>query len=134
MTVIKQTGKPFSEFLRGGKTSRNFDIVYILLDLPRDILYDRINKRVDLMIIAGLDTEARKLYPFRDLKAMQTVGFKELFEYFDGNITLSSAIDLIKRNTRRYAKRQMTWFRNRGEWNVFSPNDLEGVLKLISKY
>lgn len=115
LSVIEATGKQFSSFLKGKQSSSDFEFVKILLELPRDVLYHRIESRVDEMIKAGLVDEAKGLFEYRHLNSLQTVGYKELFDYFDGEITLEEAIELIKRNTRRYAKRQMTWFRNRGE-------------------
>ena len=90
---------------------RDFDIVKVGIDYPREELYDRINRRVDMMIEEGLEAEARAMLPHRHLNALQTVGFSEMFDYFDGVISKEEAIELIKRNSRRYAKRQMTWFR-----------------------
>lgn len=109
--VCLTTGKPYSSLRKGGVKARNFEIVKVGVDYPREELYDRINRRVDMMIEAGLEAEARAMYPLRHLNALQTVGFSELFDYFDGKISREEAIELIKRNSRRYAKRQMTWFR-----------------------
>lgn len=133
LSVIKQTGKPFSSFLGKEKNKRDFDIEYILLDLPREILYDRINKRVDKMLENGLENEVMKLEPFKEEKALQTVGYQELFSFYDGEITFEEAINLIKRNSRRYAKRQLTWFRNREEWKTYSPNDFDLVLNYLKE-
>ncbi len=130
LSVIEATGKKFSSFLKGKQNSNDFEFVKILLELPRDILYRRIEDRVDEMIKSGLVDEAKGLLEYRHLNSLQTVGYKELFAYFDGEISLEEAIELIKRNTRRYAKRQMTWFRNRGEWSVFSPKQKDEILKL----
>ncbi len=105
------TGKPYSSFLSGKKKERNFVIEKIGLERPREILYERINKRVDIMIEDGLEEEARKVYHLKHLNSLNTVGFKEMFSYFDGEITRERAIELIKQNSRHYAKRQMTWFR-----------------------
>ena len=133
LSVIDFTGKKFSHFLKGKSKKRNFITVFIRLDLPRDILYQRINTRVDDMVNAGLIDEARTLYPHRKLKALQTVGYKELFDFFDGKISETEAIELIKRNTRRYAKRQITWFGNRGSWNVFSPFQIQEIMRFVEK-
>ncbi len=111
LEVSIASGKPYSDFRCGEKCSRNFEIVKVGIDMPREQLYDRINRRVDLMVSEGLEAEARGLYPHRDLNALQTVGYREFFDYFDGQVTRDEAIELIKRNSRRYAKRQMTWFR-----------------------
>ena len=105
------TGKPYSSFLTFKKKERDFEIEKIGLERPREELYDRINKRVDVMIAEGLEEEARKVYHLKHLNSLNTVGFKEMFAYFDGEITRERAIELIKQNSRHYAKRQMTWFK-----------------------
>ncbi|HMI08661.1 MAG TPA: tRNA (adenosine(37)-N6)-dimethylallyltransferase MiaA [Flavobacterium sp.] len=105
------TGKPYSSFLSQKKNTRSFSPIVIGLEAERQIMYDRINHRVDLMMEAGLLAEAEKLYPNKTLNALQTVGYRELFSYFDGDFTLEFAISEIKKNTRRFAKRQMTWFK-----------------------
>lgn len=111
LEVCLATGQPYSSFLTRENRERNFTPIIIGLDAPRDILYDRINSRVDIMVREGLVEEARRLYPHRDLNALQTVGYRELFRYFDGEGSLEEALDEIKKNTRRFAKRQLTWFR-----------------------
>ena len=111
LAVIRATGQPFSAFKSGENKERPFSIDYHILQPDRDQLYDRINRRVDHMMELGLLEEARALYPFRHLKALETVGYSELFAYFDGACTLQEAIDKIKQHTRNYAKRQTTWFR-----------------------
>lgn len=105
------TGKPYSTFLSGKRKERDFEIEKIGLERPREELYDRINRRVDQMIADGLEEEARKVYHLRHLNSLNTVGFKEFFSYFSGEITRERAIELIKQNSRHYAKRQMTWFK-----------------------
>lgn len=110
LEVCLQTGLPYSSFRSGEQKKRGFNIVKIGTLMDRDVLYERINLRVDKMMEAGLEAEARALYPLRHLNSLQTVGYRELFEYFDGDITKGEAVELIKRNSRRYAKRQMTWF------------------------
>ena len=105
------TGKPYSTFLSGKRKERDFEIEKIGLERPREELYDRINKRVDIMIADGLEEEAKKVYHLRHLNSLNTVGFKEMFAYFDGEISRERAIELIKQNSRHYAKRQMTWFK-----------------------
>ena len=132
LSVIEQTGIPFSKFLNKKNNDFKYNTLNILLQLPRDILYERINKRVDAMIEKGLIEEARQLYEYKNLKALNTVGYKELFDYFDNKISQEEAINLIKRNTRRYAKRQMTWFNNRGNWNVFSRGDFDKIYKFVA--
>jgi tRNA dimethylallyltransferase len=105
------TGKPYSSFLNQAKTNRNFTPIIIGLEAERSVMYDRINQRVDIMINDGLLAEAEKLYPHKELNALQTVGYRELFAHFDGERTLNFAIDEIKKNTRRFSKRQLTWFK-----------------------
>lgn len=113
------------------KAPRIFRPIKICLEMEREKLYHRINTRVDQMISDGLIDEAKELYPHKGLKALQTVGYQELFSYFDKEIDLNEAIRLIKRNSRRYAKRQMTWFRNQGNWEYIFPN-IEKVLNKIN--
>ncbi|MFD2602102.1 tRNA (adenosine(37)-N6)-dimethylallyltransferase MiaA [Flavobacterium suzhouense] len=105
------SGKPYSSFLNVKKNSRNFTPIVIGLEADRELMYDRINKRVDIMVESGLIEEAKSVYPNKKLNALQTVGYRELFSHFDGEFTLDFAIEEIKKNTRRFAKRQMTWFR-----------------------
>ncbi len=105
------TGKPYSTFLNFDKKERNFETIIIGLQADRENIYEKINNRVDAMINAGLLAEAEKLYPNRNLNALQTVGYRELFEFFDEKISLEFAIAEIKKNTRRFAKRQLTWFK-----------------------
>ena len=105
------SGKPFSSFRKQQIKKRNFKTVKIILNREREELYSRINKRVDEMMTEGLLEEVKKLYDHKDCNALQTVGYRELFAYFDGEWDLETAIEEIKKNTRRYAKRQMTWFR-----------------------
>ncbi|MBA4134842.1 MAG: tRNA (adenosine(37)-N6)-dimethylallyltransferase MiaA [Flavobacterium sp.] len=105
------SGKPYSSFIGQKKNSRNFTPIVIGLEAEREVMYDRINQRVDLMLQEGLLTEAEQLYPHKALNALQTVGYRELFEYFDGIVTLDQAVENIKMNTRRFAKRQITWFK-----------------------
>ncbi|MGH2666687.1 tRNA (adenosine(37)-N6)-dimethylallyltransferase MiaA [Flavobacterium sp.] len=109
--VCLSTGKPYSSFLNKEKNKRNFTPIVIGLEADRQIMYDRINQRVHLMMTMGLLKEAKSLYPNKTLNALQTVGYRELFDYFDGTISLDFAIEEIKKNTRRFSKRQMTWFK-----------------------
>lgn len=109
--VCLGTGKPYSSFLNQKKNNRNFTSILIGLEADRNIIYDRINQRVEIMMKNGLLEEAQNLYPNRELNALQTVGYRELFSYFDGEFTLSFAIEEIKKNTRRFSKRQLTWFK-----------------------
>lgn len=111
LEVKLSTGKSIRNFQSGKKAIRNFQIKNINLEIPRDELYKRINQRVKVMMQDGLLKEAESLFPYRHLNALQTVGYRELFEYIDGNISLDNAIELIKKNTRHFAKRQITWFK-----------------------
>lgn len=114
--------KPYSSFLNSKKNQRNFTPIFIGLEADREIIYDRINKRVDIMIANGLLDEAKNLYPNKHLNALQTVGYRELFDYFDGKTTLEFAIEEIKKNTRRFAKRQLTWFKRNPDILWFNYN------------
>ena len=129
--VCLTTGQPYSSLRKGGSKQRDFEIVKVGIDYPREELYDRINRRVDIMIADGLEAEARAMLPQRHLNALQTVGFSELFDYFDGTISREEAIELIKRNSRRYAKRQMTWFRRDKEIQWFTKPKPEEVVAYI---
>jgi tRNA dimethylallyltransferase len=111
LEVNLSTGKSILDFQSGGKIKRDFEIKNMVMDVPRDQLYGNINHRVDMMMEEGLLAEAEKLLSFRQLNALQTVGYKELFDYFDGKISLDHAVAEIKKNTRRFAKRQITWFK-----------------------
>lgn len=128
LEVCLQTGRPFSEQRTGARRRRDFRIIKVGVTLPREELYARIDRRVDAMMNAGLEAEARALYPYRTLNSLQTVGYRELFDYFDGRITQSEAVELIKRNTRRYAKRQLTWFRRDAEIRWFAPDEDEAII------
>ena len=131
--VCLTTGQPYSSLRKGGTKKRDFEIVKVGIDYPREELYDRINRRVDLMIEAGLEAEARAMLPQRHLNALQTVGFSELFDYFDGAISKEEAIEMIKRNSRRYAKRQMTWFRRDKDIRWFTKPTAEEVIDYLTK-
>lgn len=132
LEVCITSGKPYSEQRKGTKQTRPFRIIKIGTDLPRDILYERINLRVDMMIADGLEAEARAMLPKRHLNALQTVGYREMFDYFDGKCSLDEAVELIKRNSRRYAKRQLTWFRRDADIAWFSPHDIEPIISHIN--
>jgi tRNA dimethylallyltransferase len=126
------TGKPYSSFLNQEKAQRNFSPIIIGLETNREELYNRINLRVDEMIVNGLVEEAQNLYKFRNLNALQTVGYRELFDYFDGKISLEFAIEEIKKNTRRFAKRQLTWFKKTDkvywfDYKVNTSNIIESI-------
>ena len=111
LSFIRSTGRSITEYRTSTRKGRPFRIIKIGLELPREILYERINKRVDVMMQEGLLEEVRSLLPYRDLKNLQTVGYSELFDHLEGNCTLAEATDKIKQHTRNYAKRQMTWFK-----------------------
>ncbi len=126
------TDKPYSHYLGLQTKKRSFDAVKIGLQADREVIYDRINKRVDLMMLQGLLEESQSLYEHRDLNALQTVGYKELFAYFDGLYSLEEAVNEIKKNTRRFAKRQGTWFRRDPEITWFDyKTDLDEILSFI---
>ena len=108
--ICLQAGVPYSTLRTGKAKPRDFEIVKIALNLPREELFDRINRRVDAMVEQGLEEEARRVYPLRHLNSLNTVGFKEMFAYFDGTMERGVAIERIKKNTRVYAKKQLTWF------------------------
>ncbi len=118
------SGKPYSSYLNQKKSSRNFKTIYIGIEAEREVIYDRINKRVDLMIEDGLLKEVEPLFPNKSLNALQTVGYKEMFNFLEGKWSLDFAIDEIKKNTRRFAKRQLTWYRKNPEifWVNFNKN------------
>jgi tRNA dimethylallyltransferase len=136
LEVFESTGKPYSWFRKASTNDRPFNIVKLGLALPRDVLYRRINDRVDRMLEMGLIDEVRSLLPFRHLNALNTVGYSELFDYFDGKTELQTAIDLVKQNTRKFAKRQMTWF-NRDDgitWLQADKNSLaEEAIQIIDE-
>jgi len=133
--VCRQTGGTYTELRNGKVAQRPFDIVKIGLDRPRAELYSRIDQRVDEMIDEGLIEEARQLYPFRQLNALNTVGYKELFDYFDGKYDWNEAVRLIKQDSRRYAKRQLTWFRADKEIRWFNADEItvEHILQIIDR-
>jgi tRNA dimethylallyltransferase len=125
LEVYHSTGKPFSEWQRGQQKQLLYEAAIIGLTAERSVLYRRINERVDQMIAEGLVEEARALYDrgFRDCQAVQAIGYKELYDYFDGRVSLEEAIEQLKQNSRRYAKRQLTWFRNQMPVEWFDMTD-----------
>jgi len=131
LAVWEATGRPFSSFRRQQPAPRPFSPIYLQLSWPRARLYRRIDERVDRMLAAGLVDEARALYPYRGHTSLQTVGYQELFEHFEGKITLEEAVRLIKRNSRRYAKRQLTWMRRDHHWKHLGPDDWPLALDYI---
>lgn len=131
LEICLTSGKTFSSFRKETAKARPFDIIKIGLNLPREELYDRINKRVDIMFKEGLLEEAKKFYPHRNLNSLNTVGYKELFEYFDGNWELDFAKNMIKQNSRRYAKKQLTWFNRDKDINWFRPDQQKEILSFL---
>lgn len=131
LEVKRTTGNSILFYQQKKKMERPFNIIKIGLELPREILYQRINKRVDIMLNEGLLDEAKKLFPFQHLNALQTVGYREFFEYLNGNCTLETAVENLKMNTRRYAKRQMTWFKKDADIKWFAPDAISNILMLI---
>lgn len=131
LEVCIATGKPYSSLRTGVRRERDFKIIKIGTQMDRELLYERIDRRVDMMIDEGLEQEARAVYDKRHLNSLQTVGYREMFDYFDGSTSREEAIELIKRNSRRYAKRQMTWFRRDDEIAWFAPSDYDKILQYI---
>ncbi len=133
LEICETTGKPYSTFLTKRKRERDFGVIKIGIERPREELYNRINQRVDEMIINGLEKEARSLFRMRDYNALNSVGYKEFFDYFEGKITKEKAVDLIKRNTRRYAKRQMTWWGKDKEIVWFAPDNSGDIIAFLER-
>ena len=131
LEICRGTGKPFSSFRKKQSAQRNFNILKIGLQLPREEIYERINRRVDMMMEEGLLDEVRSLYEFKHLNSLQTVGYRELFDYLEGKFDLEFAVGEIKKNTRRYAKRQLTWYRKDENTHWFSPFEREKILEYI---
>lgn len=133
LEVCLLSGRPCSEQRVGHRRERPFRIVKIGTEIDRPTLYERIDRRVDQMIDDGLEQEVESMLPFRNCNALQTVGYRELFAYIDGKCTREEAIELVKRNSRRYAKRQMTWFRRDAEIAWFAPTDTEAIIEYIDR-
>ncbi len=131
LEVIEESGLPFSSFRKNTRKKRDFTSKYFHLTMDRALLYDRINRRVDEMMDNGLLAEVTALLPYRDSNALQTVGYKEIFQHLRGEISLARAVELIKRNTRRYAKRQMTWFRNDGRYVEINAGDWGAIVSSL---
>lgn len=132
LEVCLVTGRPYSELRSGNVAKRDFDIIKIGTEMDREVLYDRINHRVDIMLNDGLLNEVEALLPHRHLNSLQTVGYREFFDYFDGKCSLEESVELVKRNSRRYAKRQMTWFRRDEAIAWFSPDKVEEIIEYIN--
>jgi tRNA dimethylallyltransferase len=133
LEIYESTGKPYSSFLTKQKRERDFRIIKIGLDRPRHELYERIDRRVDKMIDEGLEKEARELFELRHLNALNSVGYREFFDFFEEKITREKAIELIKRNSRRYAKRQMTWWARDKEIRWFEPEKVREIIEYIEE-
>lgn len=131
LEVCLTTGKPYSSLRKGAIKKRNFNIIKIGLNTDREVLYERINKRVDTMMQQGLLEEVKQLESHKHLNALQTVGYKELFDYLENKTDLNTAIDSIKQNTRKFAKRQLTWFRRDEEIKWFEPMEVEKILHYL---
>ena len=134
LEICTMTGKTYTSFRRRERRERPFRIIKIGLTLPREELYNRINARVDKMMAEGLLEEARQMYPQRDLNALNTVGYKELFDYFDGRWPLEEAVERIKGNTRRYARKQLTWYKKDDRFRWFHPQDKEEIINYITQH
>jgi len=133
LEVMDSTGAPFSSFRKSQPKARTYNTLWIGLDPNRGLLHERINKRVLHMVEAGLENEARELYPLRHLESLQTVGYREWFGHFDGLYDRDEAIRLIQRNTRQFARRQMTWFRNQAQVHWFETGELSPVITFIQQ-
>lgn len=133
LEICYQTGKTYTSFRKKEKKERPFKIIKIALNRPREELYARINMRVDEMVENGLVDEVKSLYGYKHLNALNTVGYKEIFDYIDNKYTLDEAIERIKGNTRRYARKQLTWYNRDADVKWFDANDTEGIMNYISE-
>ena len=133
LEVVESTGQSILSFRKNKKTERPFNIIKIGLELPKEELHANINSRVDKMIQDGLVEEVRSLKDYRDVNALQTVGYSEIFEHLDGKISLETAIEEIKKNTRQYAKRQMTWFKKDKEINWVNAKQTGEIVSMAQK-
>ena len=133
LEICVMTGKTYTSFRKRSKKERPFRIIKIGLDRPREELYNRINARVDKMMSDGLLNEVKALYPEKELNALNTVGYKELFDYLDGRWPLKEAVERIKGNTRRYARKQLTWYKKDEQIRWFHPDDKHSIINFISK-
>jgi len=133
LEICETTGLPYSSFLKKEKSIKEFHIIKIGFNRERNDLYERISKRVDEMVEQGLEEEARQLSGFRDLNALKSVGYREFFDFFDGNISRDKAVELIKRNSRRYAKRQLTWWGKDKDIKWFHPDEVQDIIGYIEK-
>lgn len=131
LEVIQSSGKPYSSFRKKAAKQLPFEVVKIGLELPREVLYERIDLRMDAMIALGLFEEAEKLLQFKSLNALQTVGYQEIFGFLDGTYDQHEAVRLLKQNSRRYAKRQLTWFKKDDSIHWFNPNEFANIIQYI---
>jgi tRNA dimethylallyltransferase len=131
LELCRMTGLPFSSFRKDTVKDRPFRIIKVCLNRDRQELYNRIDARVDEMMLMGLEKEARSLYPNRSLNALNTVGYKEMFDYFDGTMTLAQAVTALKFNTHKYARKQLTWFRRDSDYHWFHPEEPDILQKLL---
>ena len=134
LEICHMTGQTYTSFRKAEKKQRPFEIIKIGLNREREELYNRINRRVDSMMEQGLLKEAEEMLPYRQANALNTVGYKELFSYFDGIWELDEAVERIKGNTRRYARKQLTWFKRDQQMKWFHPDEQEQIMKYISEY
>lgn len=134
LEICLMTGNTYTSYRKKVRKQRPFNILKIGLNRERDVMYERINQRVLQMIDKGLEEEARRVYPLRGLNSLNTVGYKELFAYFDGNIPREEAIRQIQSNTRRYMRKQLTWFKKDTEITWFDPNDTEKITNFIDSF
>lgn len=132
LEICETTGLPYSSFLKKQRRERNFNILKIGLERPREELYERIDRRVDEMIVQGLENEVASLYEYKEMNALNSVGYNEFFDYFGGRITKEKAIELIKRNTRRFAKRQITWWAKDKDISWFQADDIRGIIEFLN--
>lgn len=132
LEVVRATGHSILHYRKGMKAQRPFRVIKVALTLPKEELHHRINTRVEQMIEHGLFDEVRSLIPYQHLNALQTVGYKELFDYFKGHTSVEEAIEAIKKNTRQYAKRQLTWFRKDPEYTWFAPGEIAKIKEHLS--
>ncbi len=133
LEVHQITGKTYTKLRKRSPKKRPFNMHWIGLNVDREVLFERINNRVDIMMQMGLEEEVRSLLPQRGLKALNTVGYREFFGYFDGELPLEKSVELVKRNTRHYAKRQITWFKKNNLVHWYSPNEREKIIEEIQK-
>lgn len=134
LEVCQGTGRAFSDFRVRKKVERPFKTIKVALNRDRDELYQRIDSRMDKMIAEGLFEEAKEMHPFKNRNALKTVGYKEIFGYLEGEYDKKEAVRLLKRNSRRYAKRQLTWLKRDEAYHWFHPDDINGILSLVQDY